>query len=178
VPQHPAETGPARQQWRARSVELRILWHRVDLTWWRSTHGQKSKRGGRRSARRSAWHAAGPAEQKESTMRFLGYTLADPSVPIPPPSPDMFAKMGAFVEEATKAGVLLATGGLGPVDEAIKVTYSGGKFTVLDGPFSEAKELVGGWALMETRDKDEAIEWTKRFLAIVGEGESTIRQVY
>ena len=111
-------------------------------------------------------------------MRFLGYTLADPSIPIPPPDPEMFAKMGAFVEEATKAGVLLATGGLGPVDEATRVRYADGKYTVLDGPFSEAKELVGGWALMETRDKDEAIEWTKRFLAIAGPGESTIRQVY
>jgi hypothetical protein len=111
-------------------------------------------------------------------MRFLGYTLADPSVPIPPPSPDMFAKMGAFVEEATKAGVLVATGGLGPADEATKVKYDGTNFTVLDGPFSEAKELVGGWAVMETRDKDEAIEWTKRFLAIAGPGESTIRPVY
>jgi hypothetical protein len=111
-------------------------------------------------------------------MRFLGYTLADPSVPIPPPSPDMFAKMGAFIEEATKAGVLVATGGLGPVDEAVRVKYDGTDFTVLDGPFSEAKELVGGWAVMETRDKDEAIEWTKRFLAIAGAGESTIRPVY
>ncbi len=111
-------------------------------------------------------------------MRFLGYTLADPSVPIPPPDAEMFAKMGAFVEEATKAGVLLATGGLAPVDEATRVRYSGGEFTVIDGPFSEAKELVGGWALMETRDKAEAIEWTKRFLAIAGPGESTIRQVY
>ncbi len=111
-------------------------------------------------------------------MRFLGYTLADPSVPIPPPDAEMFAKMGAFVEEATKAGVLLATGGLAPVDEATRVRYSGGEFTVIDGPFSEAKELVGGWALMETRDKAEAIEWTQRFLAIAGPGESTIRQVY
>jgi len=90
----------------------------------------------------------------------------------------MFAKMGAFVEEATKAGVLLATGGLGPVEEATRVKYADGEFTVLDGPFSEAKELVGGWAVMETRDKDEAIEWTKRFLAIAGPGESTIRPVY
>jgi hypothetical protein len=111
-------------------------------------------------------------------MRFLGYTLADPSTPIPPPSRDMMQKMGAFVEEATKAGVLLATGGVGPVEEAVKVRYSGGEFTVLDGPFTEAKELVGGWALMEVRDKAEAIEWVKRFLAIAGEGESTIRQVY
>ncbi len=111
-------------------------------------------------------------------MRFLGYTLADPSIPIPPPSQDMYAKMGVFIEEATKAGVLLATGGLGPVEEAVKVRYADGQFTVLDGPFAEAKELVGGWALMETRDKDEAVEWTKRFLTIAGGGESTIRQVY
>jgi hypothetical protein len=111
-------------------------------------------------------------------MRYLGYTLADPSTPIPPPSPELFAQMGAFIEEATKAGVLLATGGLGPVEEATRVRYADGEFTILDGPFSEAKELIGGWALMETRDKDEAIEWTKRFLAIAGPGESTIRQVY
>ena len=97
-------------------------------------------------------------------MRFLGYTLGDPSVPIPPPSPEFAAEMGNFVEEATKAGILVATGGLGPVDEAVKVSLKDGKFTVLDGPFTEAKELIGGWALMETRDRQEAIEWTKRFL--------------
>jgi hypothetical protein len=111
-------------------------------------------------------------------MKFLGYTLADPSIPLPPPSPEMYQNMGAFVEEATKAGVLLATGGVGPIEEAVKVQYNNGEFTVLDGPFTEAKELVGGWALMECRDKDEAIEWTKRFLAIAGHGESTIRTVY
>lgn len=111
-------------------------------------------------------------------MRFLGYTLADPATPIPPPSPELMAKMGDFVEEATKAGVLVATGGVGPLEDAVKVRYSGGEFTVLDGPFTEAKELVGGWALMECRDKAEAIEWTKRFLTIAGEGESTIRPVF
>ena len=111
-------------------------------------------------------------------MRFLGYTLGDPSIPIPPPTPELMDEMGKFIEEATKAGVLVATGGLGPADEGIKVSLHDGKFTVLDGPFTEAKELIGGWALMETRDRDEAIEWTKRFLSIVGEGESTIRQVY
>jgi len=110
-------------------------------------------------------------------MKFLGYTLGDPNAPIAPPSPEMYAKMGAFVEEATKAGVVLATGGLGPVSEGVKVTYSNGEFTVLDGPFTESKELIGGWALMECRDKDEAIEWTKRFLSVLGEGESRIRPV-
>ncbi|HSZ49745.1 MAG TPA: YciI family protein [Streptosporangiaceae bacterium] len=111
-------------------------------------------------------------------MKFLGYTLADPTIPIPPPGPEMYERMGAFIEEATKAGVLLATGGLAPVEEATKVVYNDGEFTVLDGPFTEAKELVGGWGLMECRDKDEAIEWTKRFLSIAGHGESTVRQVF
>ena len=74
--------------------------------------------------------------------------------------------------------MVLATGGLAPFEEATKVRYVGGEFTVVDGPYTEAKELVGGWALMEVRDKAEAIEWTKRFLAAAGGGESTIRQVY
>jgi hypothetical protein len=103
-------------------------------------------------------------------MRFLGYTMGDPSAPMTPPSPDEMAKMGAFVAEATKAGVLL--------DQAVKVQYHGGEYTVLDGPFAETKELVGGWALMECRDQAEAVEWTKRFLAIVGDGESMVRPVY
>jgi hypothetical protein len=111
-------------------------------------------------------------------VRFLGYTLGDPSVPIPPPTPELMEEMGKFVEEATKAGVLVATGGVEPLDDAVKVSLKDGKFTVRDGPFTEAKELIGGWALMETRDREEAIEWTKRFLTLVGEGESTIRQVY
>ena len=111
-------------------------------------------------------------------MKFFGYTLGDPDTPVGPASPEMYERMSAFVEEATKAGVLLATGGLAPLSEAVKIKYSGGEFTVLDGPFAEAKELVGGWALMETRDISEAIEWTKRFLTIAGDGESTIRQVY
>jgi hypothetical protein len=111
-------------------------------------------------------------------MRFLGYTLGDDSVPVPPPSPEMMMEMGKFIEEATKAGVLLATGGLAPSAEGTRVSYANGEFTVTDGPFAEAKELIGGWALMEVRDKDEAIEWTKRFLSVVGEGESRIRQVF
>jgi hypothetical protein len=111
-------------------------------------------------------------------MKFLGYTLGDPATPMPEMAPEDYQKMGAFIEEATKAGVLLATGGLSDPSEGIKVTYHNGEYTVLDGPFTEAKELIGGWALLECRDKDEAVEWTKRFLAVVGEGESTIRQVF
>jgi hypothetical protein len=110
-------------------------------------------------------------------MRYLGYTLADPSIPLPEPTPELYEKMGELMAEATQAGVMLATGGVTPPSEAVKVKYSGGEYTVLDGPFSEAKELVGGWALLEVRDRAEAIEWTKRFLAIAGEGETTLREV-
>jgi hypothetical protein len=111
-------------------------------------------------------------------MRFLAYTLGDESTPTPAPTAEMMKEMDAFVEEATKAGVLLATGGVAPLAEKTKVSYKNGQFRVLDGPFTETKELVGGWALMEVRDKDEAIEWSRRFLTIVGEGESTLRQTY
>jgi hypothetical protein len=111
-------------------------------------------------------------------MRFLGYTLGDESAPTPPPDPHMMEKMGNFIEEATKAGILLATGGLAPSSEGTKISLKDGEFIVVDGPFAEAKELIGGWALMEVRDKNEAIEWTKRFLSVLGEGESRIRPLY
>ncbi len=111
-------------------------------------------------------------------MRFFMYTMGDDSIPLPPPSPEMMVEMGRFVEEATKSGALLATGGFAPSSEAVRVVNTRGKISVLDGPFAEAKELIGGWALMEVRDQDEAIEWARRFLTIVGEGESTIRQVF
>jgi hypothetical protein len=69
----------------------------------------------------------------------------------------------------------VATGGVAPLDLASKVTYDGTDFTVTDGPFTEAKELVGGWALMECRDMDECKEWARRFLAIAGPGHTTLR---
>jgi hypothetical protein len=111
-------------------------------------------------------------------MRFLGYTLANEAqTPTEPPSPDIYERMGKFVEEASKAGVIVATGGIAPTSEGAIVSLKNGEFTVRDGPFTEAKELVGGWALMECRDKAEAIEWTKRFLSVLGEGESRVRPV-
>ena len=111
-------------------------------------------------------------------MRFLGYTLANEAeTPTEPPRPELYEEMGKFVEEATKAGVIVATGGVSPTSEGAIVSLKEGQFTVVDGPFTEAKELVGGWALLECRDKAEAIEWTKKFLSVLGEGESRIRPV-
>jgi hypothetical protein len=119
-----------------------------------------------------------PGEEKEHRVRFLGYTLGDETIPIPPPSPHDMEKMGKFVEEATKAGVIVATGGLGPTAMGVKISLNDGQYTVVDGPFTEAKELIGGWALMECRDKDEAVEWSKRFLGVLGHGEVRVRPVF
>jgi hypothetical protein len=95
-----------------------------------------------------------------------------------PPSPQHIAEMGKFIEEITKAGVLLATEGCAPSAKGARVRLSDGKFTVTDGPFTEVKELVGGFALIQTKTKEEAVEWTKRFLKVAGDGESEVRLVH
>lgn len=92
------------------------------------------------------------------------------------PDEKLYADMGRFIEELTASGVLLATGGLGP--EGIRVRSSGDEITVTDGPFAEAKEAVGGFALVEVRTKEEAVELARRFRRIVGDGESLIQQVF
>ena len=111
-------------------------------------------------------------------MRFLGYTLGDESVPMPPPTPELMEEMGRFMEEASTAGVIVATGGIAPTAMGAQITLKDGEFTVVDGPFAEAKELIGGWALLECRDMAEAIEWGKRFVAVLGEGEIRVRPVF
>ncbi|TME67481.1 MAG: hypothetical protein E6H89_04720 [Chloroflexi bacterium] len=109
-------------------------------------------------------------------MRFLMYEVDNRASANTPPSPALMAEMGKLVEETTKAGILLATGGLGP--NPTRVRSSGGKVAITDGPFTEAKELTGGFALVEVKTKEEAIEWAKRFRKIVGDGESVIQEVF
>jgi hypothetical protein len=109
-------------------------------------------------------------------MRFLMMTTNDPSAPPAPPTPELYAEMGKLVEELTKAGVVLATGGLDPRPTHIK--SSGGKITVTDGPFTEAKEAIVGFALVEAKSKEEAIEYSKRFCKVAGDGEGDIYQVF
>ena len=95
-----------------------------------------------------------------------------------PPSPENMAAMGKLIEEMAKAGVLLATEGCQPSSKGARVRISGGSFAVTDGPFTETKEVIGGFALFQVKSKEEAIEWTKRFLKLVGDGESEIREIY
>ena len=78
------------------------------------------------------------------------------------PSPQMFADMGRYNEELVKAGVMLAGEGLHPTSKAARVRFSGTSRTVIDGPFSETKELVAGFWLWQVRSIEEAIEWVRR----------------
>jgi hypothetical protein len=112
-------------------------------------------------------------------MRVMGLLKADKdSEAGAPPSKELLEKMGKFVEEITKAGVLLATDGLQPSSKGARVRLSGGKVTVTDGPFTESKELIGSYALFEVKSMAEAIEWTTRFLKVLGTGECEIRPLF
>jgi hypothetical protein len=111
-------------------------------------------------------------------MQFLVYDPHhDPDSPeaAVPPTPELFAEMGKFIGEAVQAGVLITTGTL--KRKGTRLRMSGGKFTVTDGPYIELKELLGGFAVIDVKSLEEAIEWSKRFRQIVGDGESEIVQL-
>ena len=110
-------------------------------------------------------------------MRFL--CIYKPSKPEgTPPTQDDMDRMGKLIEEFTKEGVLLGTEGCLPSSLGARVRRASGKFSVTDGPFSEAKEVVGGFALIRANSKEEAIALTKRFLDVAGDGETEIRQLH
>ncbi|MFF8998928.1 YciI family protein [Streptomyces achromogenes] len=101
--------------------------------------------------------------------RYLSLVRFDEStVPVGGPSAELMQRMGELIEEITKAGVLLDTAGLTPGAQATRVEWDGLHATVTDGPFTESKEVVGGYALMQCKDRAEALEWTRRFLAVHG----------
>jgi len=96
-----------------------------------------------------------------------------------PPSQELLTEMGKYNEELVKAGVMLAGEGLHPSSKGARVRFSGTKRIVIDGPFTEAKELVAGFWLIQVRSREEAIEWVKRCPnPMKGESEIEIRQVF
>jgi hypothetical protein len=99
--------------------------------------------------------------------RYLTMVRIDENnAPAEGPSPELMQRMGELLEEMTKAGVLLDTAGLAPTAQGTRVRWENGRISVTDGPFTETKEVVGGYALIQAKDKAEAIEWAKRFLKI------------
>ena len=113
-------------------------------------------------------------------MRFMVMVKADQNSEAGKlPSEALLAAMGKYNEELVNAGVMLAGEGLQPSSKGARVKFSGGKTTVIDGPFTEAKELVAGFWLWEVKSKEEAIEWVKRCPApMEGDSEIEIRQVF
>jgi hypothetical protein len=110
-------------------------------------------------------------------MRFMVLVKADKNSEAGVlPDTKLLTAMGKFNEELVKAGVMLAGEGLQPTSKGARVKFSGGKKTVIDGPFTEAKELVAGFWLWQVKSKAEAIEWLKR--APFEETEVEIRQIF
>jgi hypothetical protein len=99
----------------------------------------------------------------------------------PPDSDRMFAEMADYHEQLAKAGVLLDGSGLQPSSKGWRVRYEGDRRTVMDGPFTESKELIAGYTLIQVRNRAEALEWSRRFPNPVGQGkpaEIEVRQLY
>jgi hypothetical protein len=95
-----------------------------------------------------------------------------------PPSQEEMNRMGKMIDEGMKAGWLVATEGCLPSALGARVRATNGKVSVTDGPFTESKEVVGGFAILRANSKEEAIQLAKDFLKVVGDGECELRQIY
>jgi len=112
-----------------------------------------------------------PPVQKPGTIRFIGLLKADKDTEAGVlPDEKFLTAMGTFIEEGVKSGVFLSGEGLQPTSKGFRVRYSGSKRTVIDGPFTETKELIAGYAIIQVKSREEAIEWTKRFVQVDAPG--------
>ena len=117
-------------------------------------------------------------------MRFMTMVKAPEKSPLGPPPKALMEAIGKLGEEAAKAGVMVEMGGLLPTAMGARLRLSGGKLTVTDGPFSEAKEVIGGFSVYSVKTKQEAIEWATRFMNLHKqhwpgwEGETEVRQMF
>ncbi len=109
-------------------------------------------------------------------MRFLSIFTAEERPT--PPGEEEIAEMGKLIEEFSKTGQLVATEGCLPTALGARVRRAGGDYTVKDGPFTEAKEVVGGFAILEAASREEAVELAKRFMDVAGDGQCEIRQLH
>lgn len=124
-----------------------------------------------------AWDLGMMPKPANAPLRFLSMHQLDERTPHAPLTPATMEKMGALIEEMTKAGVLQATAGLAGTAEGARLRFEGKKCTVIDGPFAESKELVGGYSILELPSKAEAIAWAKRFAEVVKVEEIDVRVI-
>src|SRR5579862_8318870 len=124
----------------------------------------------------------GPDIHKEINMRFMMIVKASKdSEAGKMPSEQLLNAMGKYNEELMKAGALVDLHGLHPTSKGARIKFSGGQRTVIDGPFAETKDLIGGYWIIQVKSKAEAIEWAKRAPAPHGEhadGEIELRQIF
>jgi hypothetical protein len=117
-------------------------------------------------------------------MKYLTFIRHSESYRASPPPPALMEAMGKFVEKSLKEGTLVDTGGLLPSREGVRVRLANGKITVTDGPFSESKEVIGGWAILKADSKAEAIRIATEFMELHRkhwpgfEGESEVRPMF
>jgi hypothetical protein len=110
-------------------------------------------------------------------MKVLSIMTIAPSAASGPPTQEQIENMGALIAEMRGDGVLIDTGGRMPNMLELTVARNNGRTTITDGPFTEAKEVVGGYALLEVKDRDDAIALTNRFLALVGNATCHLHEV-
>jgi hypothetical protein len=114
--------------------------------------------------------------QENIAMKFLSiYSQVERNTP---PSQEEMASMGKLIEEGMRAGWLVATDGCLPTALGARVRSTQSNITVVDGPFTEAKEVVGGFAILKVNSKAEAVQLVKDFLKVVGDGVCELRQLY
>jgi hypothetical protein len=124
------------------------------------------------------WDLGMVPRPEDPPLRFLAmHKMDERAESEAPPEPALMAKMGALIEEMTRAGVLQATGGLASTKRGARIRYERGKRTVMDGPFAESKELIAGYAILDLPSKAAAIEWAIRFGEIVKVNEVDVRQM-
>jgi len=117
-------------------------------------------------------------------MKYLSFIRHSEKYRETAPPPALMAAMGEFVQRSLRDGTLVETGGLLPSKDGLRVRLAGGKLTVTDGPFSESKEVIGGWAILKTDSRDEAIRIATEFMELHRkhwpgfEGESEVRPMF
>jgi len=116
-------------------------------------------------------------------MKYLSFIRSAESYRNVTPPPALMAAMGEFVERSFREGTVVDTGGLGPSKDGFRVRIEDGKLTVTDGPFSESKEIIGGWAVLKTETKEQALRIATEFMELHRkhwpgfEGESEVRPI-
>jgi hypothetical protein len=124
-----------------------------------------------------AWDMGVAPKPDTAPLRFLALHKWEPHHLDSAPNPELDAKMGALIGEMMEAGVLQATGSLASTEHGARISYRGGRRTVIDGPFAESKELVAGYAIIDVPSKADAIEWAQRFGDVVQVNEIEVRQM-